>query len=90
MIHLHIAEALFLNACPDKPMWNIRGQNLCGYQAKYMCLYDANKRKYRELCKDEPEFHRPGIILKTTNKKKNNILKQIDQRTNGGLSTLNL
>ncbi|XP_063416282.1 uncharacterized protein LOC134697926 [Mytilus trossulus] len=44
-------------------MWNLRANNLCGALDKYMCLYDTNEGKFRELCKDAPEFHRPGNIF---------------------------
>ncbi|XP_052076726.1 uncharacterized protein LOC127714698 [Mytilus californianus] len=63
LLHVHIAVALFLNSCPDKVMWNLRAQNMCGDKDKYMCLYDTNARKFRELCKDKPDFHRPGNIF---------------------------
>lgn len=60
-MHADIAGALFLNECPGKLMWNLRANNLCGALDKYMCLYDTNEGKFRELCKDAPEFHRPGM-----------------------------
>ncbi|VDH91859.1 Hypothetical predicted protein, partial [Mytilus galloprovincialis] len=63
VVHADIAGALFLNECPGKPMWNLRANNLCGALDKYMCLYDTNEGKFRELCKDAPEFHRPGNIF---------------------------
>ncbi|XP_076095332.1 uncharacterized protein LOC143066219 [Mytilus galloprovincialis] len=63
LVQVHISVELFLDSCPAKPMWNLRGKNLCGEKDKYMCLYDRNKRKFRELCKDKPEFHRSGYIF---------------------------
>ncbi|CAC5422983.1 ADCK [Mytilus coruscus] len=60
LLHVHIALALFLNSCPDKVMWDLRAQDMCGDKDKYMCLYDTNARKFRELCKDKPDFHRPA------------------------------
>lgn len=63
LVHVHIAVALFLNSCPNKVMWNLRAQNMCGDQDKYMCLYDTNARKFMELCKDKPDFHRPGTTI---------------------------
>ncbi|CAG2196199.1 unnamed protein product [Mytilus edulis] len=44
-------------------MWNLRAKSLCGDKNKYMCLYDTNERKFRELCKDKPDFHRSGNIF---------------------------
>lgn len=60
-VHVHLAGSLFLNNCPNQMLWNLRGQDLCGARDAYMCLYDTNKRKFRELCKEKPEFHRPGM-----------------------------
>lgn len=57
-----MVEPLFLNKCPSNLMWTLRAKQLCGVRDTYMCLYDANERLFRELCKDEPEFHRPGKL----------------------------
>lgn len=63
LVHGHMLLALFLNTCPNKLMWTLRAKQLCGVEDKYMCLYDTNERSFRELCKDAPEFHRPGNIF---------------------------
>lgn len=63
VVRVDITVALFLNKCPDKLMWDLRAKNLCGLRDKYMCLYDTNAGSFRELCKDEPEFHRSGHIF---------------------------
>lgn len=63
VVHVDIGVGLFLNNCPEKRMWNLRAKNMCGTTDKYMCLYDTNAGKFRELCKDKPEFHRPGEMI---------------------------
>ncbi|VDI65759.1 Hypothetical predicted protein [Mytilus galloprovincialis] len=63
LVYDHIGESLLLNSCPENIMWNLRAKNLCGDKNKYMCLYDTNERKFRELCKDKPDFHRSGNIF---------------------------
>lgn len=65
IVHVQISIALFLNKCPEKLMWTIRAKQLCGVEDKYMCLYDTNARSFRELCKESPEFHRPGKLMST-------------------------
>ncbi|VDI40051.1 Hypothetical predicted protein, partial [Mytilus galloprovincialis] len=62
-VHVQISVALFLNECPEKLMWTLRAKQLCGVEDKYMCLYDTNERSFRELCKESPEFHRPGNVF---------------------------
>lgn len=66
LVHLHTSVTLFLERCPEKMTWNLRANDLCGVKDKYMCLYDVNEQQFRELCKEKPEFHRPGIVIKTT------------------------
>lgn len=65
LVHGQMISALFLNACPDKLMWTLRAKQLCGVKDNYMCLYDTNERSFRELCKEAPEFHRPGMLMTT-------------------------